>query len=137
MEISTLTDTHKIYKCINLTYLRKITRSNPDVMTKMLALYIRQVPALLASLRKGYDDQNCKLVFESSHQLIPSFSIVGLDAKYELMSKQIQHSASAGCTNPEMHQMIVHLENICHAACCEVVAELKSRPYNSNPIQHG
>lgn len=112
--------------CIDLTYLRQITKSNPGVITKMMVLYLRQIPPLLLSLRKGYTDQDCKVVFAAAHQLIPSFAIMGIDREFEAISKRVQKIASAGLITPEMHVMIMQLEEVCTIACTEVLAELNA-----------
>jgi len=112
-------------KCIDLSYLRRITKSNPGVMTKMMVLYLRQVPPLILSLRKGFNEQDWKTVFHASHQLIPSFAIMGIGIEFEAMSKRIQQSAGAGHSIPEMHGMISQLEEICTIACQEIESELR------------
>ena len=43
----------EIKKCVNLDYLKKRTKSNPDLMMNMISLYLEHTPPLVKSLKQG------------------------------------------------------------------------------------
>lgn len=124
--IATIAVTQTQMRCIDLSYLKQITKSNPGIITKMMALYLAQTPQLLRMLRKGFNAQDWNTVFEAAHKLIPSFAIMGIDREYEAISKHIQKTALAGHSSPEINGLIGQLENVCNMACCEIETELKA-----------
>lgn len=113
-------------KFINLSYLKRITQSNPDVIAKIMSLYLVQTPQFIQMLRRGYDDQNWEMVYEASHKLIPSFTIMGINTEFEAISKHIQKTAYAGHNSPELNALITQLENVCSNACQEIESELQA-----------
>lgn len=115
---------HKNTKCIDLTYLKERTKSNPVLMSEMLTIYLNQTPSLIVALKKGLAEKNWQTIATSAHKMIPSFSIMGIDTLYENMAKKIQEFAEKKEYTSELIDLFSQLERICIQACKEIQAEL-------------
>ena len=112
----------KNYQFINMSYLNKLTQSNPKLITQMINVYLNQTPILIHSVKKSWLDQDLDTLKSTVHKLIPSFTIVGIDKKYEEIARKIgEESTIAECQN-----WILELENICLQAIEELKMELNN-----------
>ena len=110
--------------CIDLTYLKQRTKSNPALMTEMITLYLTQTPVLIKTIKQSLLDENWSLLSATIHKIIPSFVIVGIHSDYENIAKKIQELATALIKKEEMNSLVLQLENICLKACNELQQEL-------------
>jgi CheY-like chemotaxis protein len=78
---------------IDLTYLNRLTKSNPALMMEMISTYLDQTPVLIRSIKKGLQEHDWDMLYASAHKLLPSFSIVGMSYHFENLTKQIQEFA--------------------------------------------
>lgn len=123
-ETSRSTPTHHTHKrCINLDFLRDKTKSRPELMMKMIRLYIEQTPPLVATMKESMRDKNWKTLRSAAHKMIPSFSIVGIKKDYEIMAKRIQDFNGNRAQQGNIEAMIEQLEVICEQACLELEEE--------------
>jgi PAS domain S-box-containing protein len=121
IEIKTLENYEsKSQKSINLSYLNKLTKSSPKLMTEMINVYLSQTPSLINTIKQSWLAQDLETLKSAVHKLAPSFAIVGIDKKYEEMARKIENDTSA----IEMQNWISELENICMQACEELKVEL-------------
>ena len=111
-------------RCIDLNYLMQRTKSNPDLMSEMISLYLEQTPPLIASMRQSFDTKDWITLQATIHKMIPSFSIVGINNNFELMAKKIQKYADEQSEEESIPDMVLQLENICAQACRELQEEL-------------
>jgi HPt (histidine-containing phosphotransfer) domain-containing protein len=109
------------YKFINMNYLNLITKSNSNLKTEMINLYLKQTPILLKVIRKSYLQKDFETLKMTVHKLIPSFSIVGIDDVYLELAKKIENEI----TSPKLKIWIQKLENTCNQAIEELKTELK------------
>ena len=100
------------------------TKSNPDLMSEMISLYLEQTPPLIASMRQSFDTKDWITLQATIHKMIPSFSIVGINNNFELMAKKIQKYADEQSEEESIPDMVLQLENICAQACRELQEEL-------------
>jgi PAS domain S-box-containing protein len=107
---------------IDLSYLNKLTKSNPKLMTEMINVYLSQTPSLIDTIKQSWLEQDLETLKSAVHKLAPSFSIVGIDKKYEEMARKIENDTTA----IEMQNWISELENICMQACEELKMELNN-----------
>lgn len=107
-------------RCTNLDYLLARTRARPDLMMKMMLLYIEQTPILLNTLKQSMRDKNWSAMHSVAHKLIPSFSIVGMQVMYENMAKKIQEYAGSHLNEEHIAEMIQELDTVCSQACHEL-----------------
>jgi PAS domain S-box-containing protein len=108
---------------INLSYLVKLTKSNPILMMEMMSLYLEQTPPLIASMKKSMQEKDWKMLYTSVHKMIPSFSVVGIAENYENMAKKIQKYAGAQEQTDEIPELVMKIENVCLQACEELIIE--------------
>jgi len=123
---------NKPLKCTDLGYLIHRTRSNPDLMLKMIALYLEQTPPLVRAMKKGMHEQDWSTLQAAVHKMIPSFSIVGISPDFERMAKKVQEYANTQQDADGIPGMIQQIENVCNQACKELEAEYNSIK-NANP----
>ncbi|MDD2565203.1 MAG: hypothetical protein PHU27_13400 [Salinivirgaceae bacterium] len=114
----------KLEKYINLAYLTERTKSNPVLMSEMIALYLEQTPPLVALMKQSLENKDWDLLKSAVHKMIPSFSIVGIHADFENMAKKIQDIATAKQEGNDLEVLISQLEKVCTQACIELEEEL-------------
>ena len=115
-------ENYETKKCTDMDYLNKITKSNPKLMTEMINVYLDQTPILINFIKKSWLENDFDTLKSAVHKLIPSFTIVGIDKKYEAIARKIgDESTMAECKN-----WILELENICLQAIEELKMELNN-----------
>ncbi len=117
---------NEIKKCIDLNYLMQRTKSNPDLMMQMIALYLEQTPPLLTAMKNSLMDKDWATLKAAAHKIIPSFSIVGIHADFETMAKKIQEYASTQQQTDSIHDMVMQLDSVCQQACKELTEEFNT-----------
>jgi CheY-like chemotaxis protein len=110
-------------KCVDLDYLSHRTKSNPDLMLKMIAIYLEQTPPLIVSMKQSLQDKDWDSLYAAVHKLIPSFSIMGIDSDFENMAKKVQEFAGAQMMRDEIPDLFLQIENVCLQACGELETE--------------
>ncbi len=107
----------------NLEYLRIKTKSNPKLVKEMISIYLQQTPPLLEAMRESIIDKDLKLLAASTHKIIPSFSIMGMNSDIENKARKIQEAANTEYFTEETAQMVAELVAICSQACKELELE--------------
>uniref|UniRef100_UPI0037521143 ATP-binding protein n=1 Tax=Flavobacterium sp. TaxID=239 RepID=UPI0037521143 len=107
---------------INMSYINKLTKSNPKLITEMINVYLNQTPSLISTIKKSWIEKDLDILKSAIHKLIPSFSIVGIDKKYEDIARKIENDATAY----EMENWLLELENVCMQAIEELKIELNN-----------
>lgn len=112
------------YKTIDLERLYHSTKSNPVLVMEMISLYLEQTPPLISTMKQALSVKNWNSVYVAAHKMIPSFSIVGINKKYEQMVKKVQEYASSKQNTDNIPDLVIQIENICSKACVELNEEL-------------
>ena len=115
---------NKKYKSIDLDYLIHRTKSDPALMTEMISLYLEQTPPLIRTIKQSLLEKDWPLLQGTIHKMIPSFSIVGINANYVNLAKKIQEFARTQQETDGIPGLVLQLENICADACRELETEL-------------
>ncbi|MFA9390159.1 MAG: ATP-binding protein [Prolixibacteraceae bacterium] len=110
-------------KCIDLEYLIKHTRSNPELMMKMITIYLQQTPPLITTMKLSLEANDWELLYSAVHKLIPSFSIMGINNEFEIMAKQVQEYAQKQLASEKLPKLVLQLETVCKQACKELEVE--------------
>ena len=114
----------KKLKYVDLSYLIKLTKSDPDLMMEMISIYLEQTPPLISAMRQGVENKDWKSVYAAVHKIIPSFSIMGITGEFENIAKTIQKCASEQQQTDGIPDLLLQLENACTHACQELEEEL-------------
>jgi len=112
-------------ECVDLTYLIKRTKANPELMREMISLYLKQTPPLISQMKQGIYDKDWDSVYSAAHKMIPSFSIMGIRKDFEDTAKKIQEYSSTKKHLDEVQELVIKLENVCSKACEELEEKLK------------
>jgi CheY-like chemotaxis protein len=107
-------------KCIDLSYMKIRTKSNPKLMMEMITLYLKQTPPLISKMKQSLFDKDWDSLHAAVHKLIPSFSIVGIHKDFENTAKKIQDYAGNKQHLNEVQKLVLQLENVCSQACEEL-----------------
>ena len=118
-------ETIKKGSCVDLTYLHKITKSNPNLMMQMIQIYLTQTPTIITIIKESLATKNWISLTAAAHKIVPSFAIVGISHEYEKVAKKIQHLSTAGQDTNEMRDLVLHIEQVCSQACAELEQELQ------------
>ncbi|MEK6782704.1 MAG: ATP-binding protein, partial [Bacteroidota bacterium] len=138
-------------KCIDMTYIVRLTKSNPTLMMEMISLYLNQTPTLISTMKQSLHDKDWQVLYSTMHKMIPSFSVVGISADFENMAKKIQEYARLNDTRPNgssgrkvgqastqqqtdaslpdrhgIPDLVLKLENVCAQACKELEEEFNT-----------
>ena len=116
---------NKKIKCINLEYLKTRTKSNANLMSEMISLYLIQTPTIISAIKQSFDEKNWPLLSAAAHKIIPSFSIMGISSDVEDLAKKIQEYASKEKHLDKIEDLIIELEECCVQSCDELEEELE------------
>jgi len=111
-------------KHFDLTYLKKHTKNNPELIMEMIAIYLKQTPPLIIQMKQGLHDKDWDSVYTAAHKLIPSFSIMGMHKDFEATARKIQEYSNTKKHLNEVPDMVLQLERVCSKACEELEKEL-------------
>jgi len=114
----------KKFKSIDLTYLRLRTKSDLKLMAEMIAIYLEQTPAAVSRMKHSLIHKDWNSLRASVHKMIPSFSIMGINPKFESIAKRLQELAEKGQDIGELKELVSQLEKVCSKACVELEEEL-------------
>jgi two-component system CheB/CheR fusion protein len=120
------TSVHEKSKCIDLTYLRNHTKSEPRLMMEIISIYLEHTPAMISSMKQSLQDKDWKLLYNAVHKLIPTFAIVGISSNFENLARNIQENAGKQQNTQEMPELVKQVEKICMQACEELKEEFRS-----------
>lgn len=115
--------TEKI-RYVDLSYLSKLTNSNPKLMSEIISSYLKQTPPLLHAMKQSFKDKDWHLLKASIHKMIPSFAIMGIDSEITEIAKKIQEYAFSLELSKELDELILKLEKVCRQSCKELELEL-------------
>jgi PAS domain S-box-containing protein len=113
----------QLKRCVDLDYLSHRTKSKPELMLKMIALYLEQTPSLIASMKQSLLEKDWDSLYATVHKIIPSFSIMGIDSAFENKAKKIQEFAGAQMNKGEIPELVLQIERVCLQACRELKEE--------------
>jgi CheY-like chemotaxis protein len=111
-------------KYVDLSYLSKLTKSNTELMTEMIEVYLKQTPALLTSMKQSFIDKDWMLLKATAHKMLPSFAIMGMNPEYEELAKKIQYYAEKLDLSSELNELVSELEKVCLQSFVELEKEL-------------
>ncbi|HEY5508466.1 MAG TPA: PAS domain S-box protein [Paludibacter sp.] len=112
-----------IKRCIDLEYLNRRTKSNPDLMMEMITLYLEQTPPLISAMKKSLDEKDWQSLHSAVHKMIPSFAIMGISSDFEKMARKVLDYATTQDQAEGISEMVIQLGNICTQACMELEEE--------------
>jgi PAS domain S-box-containing protein len=112
-----------IKRCIDLEYLNRRTKSNPELMMEMITLYLEQTPPLISAMKKGLAEKDWHGLHSAVHKMIPSFAIMGINPDFENMARKVQDYATTQEQAEGINEMVLQLGNICTQACKELEEE--------------
>ena len=119
-----------LMKCTDLTYLLNKTKSNPALMMEMIALYLEQTPVLVLSMNESLRNSDWQMLNAAIHKMIPSFSIVGIDKRFEEVAKRIQAYSLSLNDTKTIHDLVSQIDKVCTQACDELKLEYNKLKHN-------
>jgi len=109
---------------VDMSYLNKLTQSNPKLISDMIQAYLKQTPPLVKTMVKSYSEKDWHLLKATVHKMIPSFAIMGISSEFTELAKKVQQYADTMEQAPNMEELIVSLERVCLQSCNELEKEL-------------
>jgi len=108
---------------IDLTYLSQRTKSKPELMMEMISVFLEQTPPLIIEMSRSLRDKDWNSLYSAVHKIIPSFSIMGINPRYENLARKIQEYSRTQKNTEEIPDMILQIEKISYQACKELKTE--------------
>lgn len=118
-------EAQELYKYINLDYLKQRTRNNHEMIVEMIDIYLNETPKIINKLKESRDNMDWDSLAAAAHSLIPSFTIMGINKDYELMTRKIQEYATKKEKSVEINDLVLKIEHVCFQACEELREEIK------------
>ena len=122
-----------VLRCIDLTNMNRLTKSNRALMKEIMIIYLQQTPSLIKAMKQSVLDKDWHALYSTVHKMIPSFSVVGIHADFESMAKKIQEYARLNNEDGQASQqrehteripgLVLQLERVCTQACQELQEE--------------
>lgn len=116
-------------KYVDLSYLTKLTKANPKLMTEMINAYIKQTPALVNLMKQSFRDKDWALLKATAHKIIPSFAIMGIHPEFTQLAQKIQEYAERLELSTELNNLVEQLEDVCNQSLVELKNELLKIKY--------
>jgi PAS domain S-box-containing protein len=116
--------TKYITKCVDMTYMKKLTKADPKLISQLINAYLKQTPPLVQSMKKSLINKDMKMLKCAVHKMIPSFSIIGLNPSIHEMAIRIQKHTFSIENTAEIHNLVIELEKVCVQSCEELEIEL-------------
>ncbi|MFV8363078.1 response regulator [Flavobacterium sp. ZT3P35] len=111
---------------VDLTYLNRRTKSNPELMMEMISIYLEQTPHLLNTIKQSLKEENWTLLGAAVHKMLPSFTIMGIHPDHENVAKKIHDFTITKDKNNTIFSLVTQLDKICKQACSELQEEFNT-----------
>ena len=111
---------------IDLSYLNRRTKSNPELMMEMISIYLEQTPHLLHTIKQSLKQEDWTLLGAAVHKMLPSFTIMGIHPDYENVAKKIHDFTLTQDKNNDIQSLVTQLDKICTQACSELQEEFNT-----------
>lgn len=95
---------------IDLNYLKRVAENEPDFIRDMIAIFFKRVPEAAADIRKGMNEGNIELVWQSAHRIKPTFSYMGMTETSALAAK-IEKLYKTTPDKTEAEELLATIEN--------------------------
>ena len=110
-------------RCIDLSYLKRRTKSNPQLMMEMIAVYREQTPPLIRLMDQNVIDHDWDALAAAVHKIVPSLSVVGISSDFVTIAKKVLELASSDKKKDLVPAMVAQLGKVCMQACEELKEE--------------
>jgi PAS domain S-box-containing protein len=114
----------KKVRYINLDYINRRTKSDPELTMEMIALCLDQSRSLVSTMKQSLQDKEWHTLQAVAHKMIPSFSIMGMSTDFESIAKTVQEYASTVQQTDKIPALAMQLENALSQACIELEEEM-------------
>lgn len=111
-------------RLIDLSYLSKRTKANAKLMAEMIDAYLEQTPKLVSAMQQSLEQEDWIMLRAAVHKMIPSFSIIGINASYEEMARKVYDYAGSQEQADTMKELVRQLADVSTRACQELSEEL-------------
>jgi PAS domain S-box-containing protein len=111
---------------IDLAFLKKFTKEDPALLTKLLVLYSEQIASLLMALKKSLKEMDWHNMNLTSTKIAASFAMVGIKQEYEELALLIQKKATTEQGLDAIRELVEKLDSVCALSCMDCEREIKS-----------
>jgi HPt (histidine-containing phosphotransfer) domain-containing protein len=116
----------------NLTYLKDLTKDNPEMITEMINVYLEESPRLVNTMEEGARKKDWKAMRAAAHSLLPSFYTMGMKEELGTMTEAIQEFALQyeGSKDPLPKEKLIEINELVakvSAGCRKAFEELRDQ----------
>lgn len=108
----------------NLNYLKSISPNNPQFMTEMIQLFLKNVPVAMESMKASVPSGNWEVLQHHSHKLRSHIDCMGMSKKYAEMAKEIEKCSKEQKNIDRINEMVSQLDIVFERAYNELKTEL-------------
>lgn len=85
----------EVSSIFNLSGLEKISHGNRSFVTKMISLFIEQVPAAVKDIRSAYEEKNHPVLKTVAHRIKPAIDNMGIASLYSIIREIEKHDPAS------------------------------------------
>lgn len=112
-----------IPKLTNSEYLLGLANGSRESLIEIVNAYLEETPQLVNKLKQSINNTDWDGIRISSHSLIPCFSLMGIDTKYETMARNIEEYAKKKGDMENIQKLTAEIDKVCKKACEEIKKE--------------
>lgn len=95
----------------NLTRLKTISKGNTDFVTKMVALFLQEVPEAAPKMMAAYDNGDFEFIRRTAHRIKSDVDNLGI-AVLKTDIREIERLASLGLPSRQLQMLLHHAETV-------------------------
>jgi signal transduction histidine kinase len=111
-------------KYVNLDNLNELTNGNFQVKSKIAKVYLDEIPKLIHKMKQSVISLDWETLRISSHSLIPSFALMGINSEFEKMTRKIEKYAAKKENLDEIKELVFKIDQHCEEVFQELTNEL-------------
>lgn len=109
----------------DLTYLNTISEDDSDFRKDMIETFLTGTPGYLSEMKSSLENKDWKKIGDIAHSIKPSFTLMGMIEKNEIVLKIEQYGRS-GQNISQIPGLIQELDQIVNKAIGELQSELEN-----------
>ncbi|MES2590717.1 MAG: response regulator [Bacteroidota bacterium] len=110
-------------KLTNSEYLLGLANGNTEALIEIVNAYLEETPQLVNKMKQSIQNSDWDGIRIAAHSLIPCFSLMGIDSKYEAMSRTIEEYAHQKHNMKDIQKLTAEIDLVCKKACEEIKKE--------------
>lgn len=118
----------KHHSLTDLSYLRKVTMGDEEIIVETINIFIESIPNVLENLKKHFANQEWEKLYNQAHKVKPNLEYMGMERAHELII-EIEEQARTKNISEDLGDKIEEFDMVCSRGLDELsekIEELES-----------